>query len=280
MKNAILISMFAIAAITNHQTLKAQITLEHTFDTAQSNLYVVNLEVEGDKYIVRDYFYSHTIKLYNLDHSLFKTLPYPNITLFNGSYPSVLYFSEHLFNTDDTIEYMLTYTDNTGNYNTKIVNEIGNIIFSADSMSPLVMANVPQAQLPIYNTSNGTKMILSFIGGTGGPQIANLYSLGGTLSASIQPIGSTLSGNQIMENIYPNPSNGNTTIEFNLPQGENAGQLVIYNMQGVELKRYTVDNTFHTLLLNNSEFHSGTYFYQLQTASGASGAKKMIVIKN
>jgi type IX secretion system substrate protein len=108
---------------------------------------------------------------------------------------------------------------------------------------------------------------------------ANVYGLPGFLSNSIQPVTNTFI-NEMMENIYPNPSNGNTTIEFNLPQGVNTGQLVIYNMQGVELKRYTVDNTFHTLLLNNSEFHAGTYFYQLQTASGASGAKKMIVIKN
>jgi type IX secretion system substrate protein len=76
------------------------------------------------------------------------------------------------------------------------------------------------------------------------------------------------------------PSNGNTTIEFNLPQGVNQGEIVIYNMKGVELKSYKVDNTFHTLLLNNSEFRAGTYFYQLMTSGGVSGAKKMIVIKN
>ena len=83
-----------------------------------------------------------------------------------------------------------------------------------------------------------------------------------------------------MENIYPNPSNGNnTTIEFQLPQGENHGELIIYNLQGMELKRYEVDNTFHNLIINNSDLHSGTYFYQLLTNNASTGAKKMIVVR-
>lgn len=47
----------------------------------------------------------------------------------------------------------------------------------------------------------------------------------------------------------------------------------------MELKRYEIDNTFHNLIINNSDLHSGTYFYQLLTNSGATGAKKMIVVK-
>jgi|ERR1035437_3169290 hypothetical protein len=272
MKKIILISILAIAVLINHETLKAQITLIHTYDSATTNLYIVNLEIEGQKYIYRDLFFNHRIILYNLDHSIFKIMPFPSVSW--GTNPSsILYVSEHLFNSDDSIEYMLVYTL-TNPYHTVIANESGTILFSGDSLAPLVQSNEPQTQQPIYNTPNGTIMILSNQLGTG---VANVYSLTGTLTNSIQPINNTL-GNQMMENIYPNPSNGNTTIEFNLPQGVNTGQLVIYNMQGVELKSYKVDNTFHTLLLNNSEFHAGTYFYQLITTSGASGAKKMIVI--
>lgn len=115
----------------------------------------------------------------------------------------------------------------------------------------------------------------------------NIYSLPGTLyipccndsfSAGMpNPLGGSINYGM---SAFPNPSNGNnTTIEFHLPQGENKGEVVVYTMQGMELKRYQVDNTFHNLLISNSDLHSGTYFYQLLTANGATGAKKMVVVK-
>ena len=271
MKKTIIILLLAIAALTSRQTLKAQITLAHTYDSASLGLYMVHLEIEGDKYIWIDV-YDSTLRLYNLDHSIFKIMPYPNSPW--GNYPSaVLYVSEHLFNLDDSIEYMLVYE--FPKWGTIIANEAGTILFSADSLAAMVVINTPQTQQPIYNTSNGTIMILSNELGN----IANVYNLGGTLTNSIAHVNFG-NGNQVsLEKIYPNPSNGNTTLEFNLPQGVNTGQLVIFNNQGVELKRYNVDNAFHTLLLNNSEFHAGTYYYQLVTSGGISGARKMVVIK-
>ena len=284
MKKLILICLLAIITLSSRQTLKAQITLEHTYDTASlldgglggglNQLYMVTLEVEGMKYIKINYS-GYKIEMYNLDHSIFKIMDLsPFIAPYNIDI-NLLFVSEHLFNTDDQIEYMICYEDSVGNFtwHTKIINESGNIIFSEDHQAPVDVIDIPQKQFPIYNTPNGTKMILT----SDSSYKAFVYSLPGTLTTSIQPINNTL-GNQMLENIYPNPSNGNTTIEFNLPQGVTTGELLIYSMQGVELKRYRVDNTFHTLLLNNSEFHAGTYFYQLITSTGASGAKKMVVI--
>lgn len=230
MKKLIFICLLAIIALSSRETLKAQITLEHTYDSAQTHLYMVNLEIEGMKYIWID-LYDNSIKLYNLDHSIFKIMSLPNVNYIQT--PSIMYVSEHLFNMDDQIEFMYVYitADSLNSflhrYHTKIINELGTIIFSADTMAPLVQANAPQTQLPIYNTLNGTKMILSGIN-TSSP-IANVYSLTGHLSASIAPI-SFGDGNQLsLENIYPNPSNGNTTIEFKLPMGAAFGEIVIYN---------------------------------------------------
>ena len=281
MKKIILIAILIIATFTINQNIKAQITLEHTYDSAANNLYIVTLEVEGMKYVYRDNDNSE-VRLYNLDHSIFKTMLYPTTKWYSLNLPSVLYISEHLFNNDDSIEFMFVYTAMNANpyyQATVILNEAGTILFEADSMAPNVQGNFPEAQLPIYNTPNGTKMILSQTGTMANPNPnANVYGLTGTLTNSIKPFNNTWS-NQMIENIYPNPSTGNTTIEFNLPQGENTGQLVIYNNKGVEMKKYNVDNTFHTLLLNNNEFHAGIYYYQLITSSGVSGARKMVVIK-
>ena len=274
MKRIIFIAMLAIAAFTSKPVM-AQITLEHTYDSAFGNLYMVNLEVEGMKYAWRDDI-NISVRLYNLDHSIFKIMDYSSVPNLNAS--TILYVSEHLFNTDNLIEYMMINFDANHIYHTYIINELGSIIFTADSLSPTVKPNAPQTQLPIYNTTNGTKMILS--GSYNGNTVANVYSLTGHLSNSIQQITNSNNNNLSMENIYPNPSNGNnTTIEFHLPQGENKGEIVIYNMQGMEQKRYEIDNTFHNLIINNSDLHSGTYFYQLLTNNAATGAKKMIVIR-
>ena len=79
--------------------------------------------------------------------------------------------------------------------------------------------------------------------------------------------------------VYPNPSNGSVTLQYELPKNETEGELILYNMQGTEVKRYKVDNTFKDILLDNTQLPAGTYFYQLQTKKGAVGTKKMVVVK-
>ena len=79
--------------------------------------------------------------------------------------------------------------------------------------------------------------------------------------------------------LYPNPSNGSVRLQYQLPKNEKDGELILYNLQGAEQKRYKIDNTFKDILLDNTQLPAGTYFYQLQTKKGAVGTKKMVVIK-
>ncbi len=282
MKKIILIAMLAIAALSSRQTLMAQITLEHTYDSASSislgwggQLMIINFEVEGKKY-VRSSPLNNSITIYNLDHSIYKSFIIPGTPI---GY-QLMYFSEHLFNTDDKIEYMVIEEPSNGTFTTSIYNEDGVQLFHKPNQAPVVTGQFPDEQVPIYNTLNGTKMILSGDVTDITNYATYVYSLPGTLSNSIKQINNSNNNQLSMENIYPNPSNGNnTTIEFYLPQGVNSGVVVVYNLQGMELKRYQVDNTFHSLIIQNSDLHSGTYFYQLLTSIGTTGAKKMIVVK-
>jgi hypothetical protein len=272
MKKIILI-LFLLSAFGGLKSANAQVIYEHTYDSAAYNLYMVHLEVEGMKYVFRNYT-DRLIMLYNLNHSLFKTMPLPVIPL-NGSGNYILYISEHLFNTDDSIEYMYGYKIQNGpdaDYRIYILSESGNIVFYADSLIPVVQANAPQEQLPIYDTPNGAKLILTDYFGN-----AQVYGLGGHLSNAIQPLG--VSGTMDMLSIFPNPSHENTTIDFTLPKGINTADIVLYNLNGTEIKRYKVDNTFNNLVLNNSDLKSGTYLYELVTANGSFGAKRMVVIR-
>jgi len=82
-----------------------------------------------------------------------------------------------------------------------------------------------------------------------------------------------------ISNSYPNPSNNYTRIDYQLPKDVKNGEIVFYNIQGKEVKRYKVDRTFNHLRISTTDLSPGTYYYNLQTLQGVSGGKKMVVIK-
>ena len=278
MKNILLITLIAFSI-----NAKAQITLEHTYDSAgvffsntgPQQLYIVNLEVSGEKIVFVDRV-DKLVRFYNLNHTPWKTISFSAATDLwpNINEQSILYISQHLFNTDDAIEFMyVDYTESQDTIITQIINEDGSILFTANQQAPAIITNVPQAQVPIYNTTSGTKLILSGKDGK-----AYFYGLAGTLAAGIQESNAQLIQAQRgqFSNLYPNPSKGAVTLQYQLPEGVQEGELVLYNMQGTEVKRYKVDNTFKDMLLDNTQLTAGTYFYQLQTNKGEVGTKKMV----
>lgn len=279
MKKILLLALIAFA-----MNAKAQITLEHTYDTASTmNVYVndinqlmiINFEETGEHYVKINRL-SRTISIYNLDHSLLRTidclsLPSNN----NGTMGDILYLSENLFDTDSLMEFMYIYTFGAP-YNkgaTKIVKENGVIIFS-DTGAAAVHTNWPMQQWPVYNTSQGTKMILSYSN-----RQAKVFSLPGTLSDAIAEANNVLVSQSNVSNAYPNPTNNTTQIDYTLPIGINEGEIVFYDLLGNEVKSFKVDRTFNTLLISTSDIASGTYYYQLQTTMENSEGKKMVVIK-
>jgi len=274
--------LLLIAIIAFSLNAKAQITIEQIYDSASnfvlfSELKIVNLEVSGFKYVKINNL-GKTIDFYNLNHSFAKSISFASFPQNTNNITQILYLSENLFNTDSKIEFMyIYYQDNPAVVSTLVYNEDGSLIFQADSMSPLCTIHVPQQQFPIYNTPQGTKMILS----NQSTGQAKVYGLPGTLSTAIAEANGQLIQAQEsrFSNLYPNPSNGKVTLQYQLPKGEQMGELILYNIQGAEVKRYKVDNSFNDILIDNSQLQAGTYFYQLQTSKGAVGTKKMVIIK-
>lgn len=132
MKSAFFILIFIFGIGLNS---KGQVTLEATYDSAFANLYMINLEISGQKYVkVTRTENNRFIYLFNLDYTLWKTIncngfPYlihPSAgPLYNFS---VLYITESLFDTDNGSEFLFTFSSSplayTGNYN-----EDGTIFF-------------------------------------------------------------------------------------------------------------------------------------------------------
>ncbi|MES2380031.1 MAG: T9SS type A sorting domain-containing protein [Bacteroidota bacterium] len=275
--------IFLLTFIAFVLNAKAQITLEHTYDSAstwnfcksaQSQLMIVKFEVSGERYVRINRCGPGSINIYDMNHSLVKTISFTNIARsVSGDIGHVLYLSENLFNTDSKIEFMYV-TDSTVFSTTKIYNEDGTLLFNENG-SPITLPNNHLQQYPIYNTATGTKMILSYENGQ-----AKVFGLAGTLTTAIQSASQDIIKEQnLISNPYPNPTKQSTSIDYKLPDGINQGEIVFYGLQGSEIKRFKVDRTFDTLVISTDELASGTYYYQLQTSKGISGGKKLLVIK-
>lgn len=283
---------------------KGQVTLEQTYlnngyfkkeitpgfgagySHGMHSLYMVHLEFDGDKYVSIDRL-NQTMDFYNLNHSLFKTIDFSGV--YTGISPSAdedkvnstfLYITQSLFDVDTAIEFLYT---NFSFYNpsqsykaiTHIVKENGTIMFT-DSAAPLVKTNFHQQFYPIYNTANGTKMILSNVNGT-----AEVFSLPGTI-AECTTGNNILSTNPGMEmNLFPNPANKHSvlTLDYTLPENVKKAILIIVDENGKQIKTIQIGNAMQNLLLNISEFTAGIYFYTIMTDDGKIiQSKKSIVV--
>ena len=271
-----------IALIAFGINAKAQIALEYKYqggNAAFKYLRLVHFTSAGYKYRIIDR-YNNVITIYNLNHSIYKTI---NVPTQISKYWDVYYLSDELFNTNpNDIEYIL------GNYNSnyiRIYEETGNLLFSKDSVEvgKFSTANIGQQ---IFYTPLGIKMILQnpFLNTDSS---ASVYSLPGKLSCNDCVNGSIGgitpydgNGNEInISNSYPNPAINSTRIDYTFPSGVNEGEIVFYDLQGKELKRFKVDKTFDHLLISTADIPAGNYFFQLQTSNQASEGKKMVVIK-
>lgn len=283
MKKLIFITLFAFTI-----NVKAQITLEHTYDSAgyffastiYQQLYIVKLEVDGDKivFVDRD---KKLVRFYNLNHSPWKTISFLAATDLNtnADVQSTMYISQHLFDGDDEIEFLYVDQNQPTSAITHVINEDGSILFTANNQAPLVYTSAPQAQLPIYNTSAGTKMILSGGAYNSGDGNAYFYGLAGTLANGIIAFPNNEFNNLRTSMAYPNPTRSSTRIDYTLPNGVNKGEIVFYDTQGKEVKRFNVDRTFDSLVISTEDLQSGLYYYNLQTTQGNSESKKLITIK-
>ena len=274
--------IFFIILTTVSLNINAQIALEHSYDSAStlspilSQLMIVKFEVSGYCYVNINRLGKY-ISVFNLNHSLIKTISLASIPSSGGNVGDILYLSENLFNTDSKIEFMvLINASSNTSCHTYIYNEDGVLLFS-EAASPLIRMNVLLQQYPIYNTPDGTKMILSYPDST-----AKVFSLPGTLSEGIANANNNLIAMQskdYLSNPYPNPTTNSTKIDYTLPDSVNEGEIVFYNLQGMEVKRFKVDKTFSTLLVSTTDIAAGTYLYQLQTSAVSTEGKKMVVIK-
>lgn len=147
--------------------------------------------------------------------------------------------------------------------------ESRNITFTATANSHLIKF------LPVDDDVN-TNYSLSDINGALRMGIDSIYLSSAT---DIKGYKDNESNNLRTSMAYPNPASSSTKIDYSLPSGVNNGEIVLYDIQGKEVKRFNVNSTFNTLMISTEDLQSGLYYYNLQTTQGISEAKKLVTVK-
>jgi hypothetical protein len=264
MKNITITSLFLLL----FATLNAQITLDHTYNYSAS---VVKLETLGYKYYLMDVPNSQC-KIYNLDHSLYKTI---NCNVPNGFYlADIKYVSENLFDSDSGIELVYTYykyfetqTSYYYEYDSKIINDNGSAIETIDGARYIY----------VNKTGDNTYKLFAYcFDYSVFPEIVwtKIFNLPG------EPISSVLlneNNEEIGLNAFPNPATKTVKVAYNLPDNITSGKLHLLDNNGRQLEQFIIDKHSDHLALDVSSFSAGVYHYFIEYGNTKSESKKLII---
>jgi hypothetical protein len=284
-----IILFFALVACL--KKTNAQISFDNTYNFTSIYLSLDKFHLSGYKYVKADGA-SLTIQIYNINHSLYKTISIP-------PQPSpiirVKYVSEQLFNLDTLIEYTIsTYKYVSGPPATqdaqfKIYNENGTLIMFRDSANLSEtginqVASVFGNSEAVYFDGVNTKMALSLMA-LGVPGRTAIYTLPGTIpcvqcssSGTVVGISSPGSANPSNAVFYPNPVTDQLKLKYELPKDYKTADIKIYDLQGKLIETFKVTDTFDFIYLP-SDYNNGLYLYSLNVDGKTIKTEKIILNK-
>jgi hypothetical protein len=252
---------FLILMLLGYLSANSQITLEHTHTVAGSgaNLTTVNLSSSGYKYVLTET-ESSQVKLYNTNHSLWKTLNIPTIEGF--TLQAVFHISEGLFDINNEVEYVASYynfSTNPAQFYVKVVNENGTVIKDLPNRGYLGVG---------ATSSNTFKLIVTDV-----DLIREVYSLPGTSSTLRIP---NTDGVGTLGNSFPNPATHEITIPYELNNLNSTGLINIYDNTGKLVESLTIDKSFDNIQLDLSNYSSGLYHYNIILGGNKSISKSFV----
>jgi len=285
MKNVLI-----ICAVFCSIQLSAQIVEEFSYPTTtdfQSPMILINLEEAGQKWMNRIMYVSgntsiRKVQLLNLDYTLWVEIDCSAFPNANPTYHhfSALYFSQYLFDDDDELEFLFSYTGYPSNSYTGIYNQDGSVLaeFPGAYVHNSTASVYQHEPHPINNTENGAIMQLIY------PDAIKFYSLPGTVydpccnadNPGIPSHNPLLLPVRGMSSAFPNPTYGAVTIDYELPVGITSADLLIVNSTGQTVQTYKISSVVNRVNLDLSNLAPGNYFYQIETGQGPVGAKKLI----
>ncbi len=274
MKKFYFISAFFLGLIISINS-NAQLVLENSFNYSATN---TELELAGSKYYIMDVD-AEQCRLYNQDYSLWKTV---NFDIPNRQWlTDIQYVSQHLFNTDDLVEFLIMYYEyiETNNsyyyiYTTQIVNEQGTVLLTVPGGSYAEVKSVSSGEsklfIYVYDYSSFPYNVETKIYGIPGmltginEQEINLYSnVAGDKEAMI----------------YPNPSNGKAKLRMVPAQHGSYAWLMVTDANGSLVRRIRITAGISDQNIPDLQLNNGVYYYHIDAEYYQSKPKKLVILK-
>jgi hypothetical protein len=256
--------VFVLCVILLSVKASAQMVLENVYGNAWYGR-IIRLEQAGYKYIMMDDA-NNQFRLYNLDHTLYKTVHVPQYTGFYSN-TDINWVSEYLFNSDNLIEYVVYYGGSGDKYD--VVNENGVVLTSVPGgygSGEVFVDGNNNHKLLLHN--DGNIAVFALPGGL--PCIPNCSPLGSK---------SPLTQHAFLSEPVPNPGEGQVQIQYVLPFSERKGLIQLYNAMGQAIVSYEVMSSDKELTIYTEKLIPGTYYYNLSTGQYFSEFKTLIIIK-
>lgn len=235
----------------------AQMNLEHSY-TSDSSHWDVYSDNSTSHYLIGKS--NNTFEIYNANHTLYKTLT-PNISNSYIYIPELIQenysISKHIFNTDDKLEFILTFINNQGGQHLMlIINEDGNIIRQ--------FGNEYYSSYQIFHdaVSNQNKFVISK--GSGTNTITEIYALPTSSLTTLEV--QTQKQNKL--SAFPVPTQKILNI---INPGNGGNNVQIYDMSGKKLLQKTFNSNEKSISIDVESFKTGVYLYTI----GAQSSKFM-----
>lgn len=235
------------------------------------------------------------IRLYDLNLNPIKNIALPvfNWPGYNQASPISTHFvSDYLFNSDNSIEFIVTYVaepsiscsfglqDSAVAY---VMNENGIIHATlANRLKPCGPVAATGFDFNYFSDGNNfSKLIIRdrvF-------KNASVYNLPGFLpcESCSMPTGFISQGANSADgmkvNVLPNPSSGDFTFQYTLPKDKQNGELTITDIGGSQVKTVNITNQSGSVSVNMSDLSSGVYIFQLKSGTSQSLPQKIILTK-
>jgi hypothetical protein len=253
--------------LTGGLNLAAQPVFEHKYDESVNICY---LESVGNVYYSMDVI-NKQCHIYRMDHTLYKSIPIPTP---EGYYLSdVQYVTENLFNDDALVELVYSYTKYVPTttsyyytYETKLINENGNVLINWPGAGYTSIIETP---------GHGRKFLVYEYNYSVIPYrtYTHVYSLPASGINAVREWNPAMA----LPLPYPNPAGELVNIPVALPGGAVSGTLELFDLKGTHLMSYPVTGSESHVLLPARQLAPGTYLYYLQTAHSRSESQKITI---
>ncbi len=107
----------------------------------------------------------------------------------------------------------------------------------------------------------------------------NTSSNTGVISSNSNSAISSKVINAFLKQNSPNPFRQNTAVQYSLPENVNIAQLILFDMNGHQLKSYILNKGMNQLTIDGGALSSGQYIYSLIVDGKKIDSKTMILTK-